>query len=251
MEKERKVERRPLLRAKANKAAEERLKLLVAIVSVSDATEITEICNRESAALSYALDGFGTARSSILDYLGLGEQAKKIVLSLFPESAEKSILDGVQKEMSLYLVGKGICFTMPLTGVSAIVANGLKKGGSKENKETAKGRNRKMNEERTHELIVVAVQNGFAEEAMEAARNAGAAGGTLVHAATLNDKKAEQLIGVTLQKETEILLILAKKEGKAAIMNAVRDTVGLKTDAGGVLFSLPVDKLVGVGAANE
>ncbi len=236
---------------KSGKKTGERIKLLVAIVGQGDAKEIAEICNREWAALSYAFDGMGTARNAVLDYLGLGEKAKKIVLSLIPESAEKSILEGVQKEMSLYLVGKGICFTLPLTGISSIVANGLIKSGGKDNKEKDEGRKRKMNEERTHELIIVALQNGFAEEAMEAARAAGAAGGTLIHAMTLNNAKAEQLIGVTLQKETEVLAILTKKEGKISIMNAIRDAVGLKTDAGGVLFSLPVDNLVGVGATSE
>ena len=249
MEKEKKTVKRTLTRSAPRKKETERVKLLIAIVSGSDATEITEICNRESAALSYVLDGFGTARTAILDYLGLGEQEKKIVFSLIPESAERAILDGIQKEMSLYLVGKGIGFTLPLTGVSAIVANGLIKGGHRDLKETSSGRKKKM--ERTHELIVVAVQSGFAEEVMEAARSAGAAGGTLIHAATLNNKKAEQIIGVTLQNETDILMILTKSEGKTAIMNAVRDAAGLKTDAGGVLFSLPVDNLVGVGGVSE
>lgn len=246
------LDRKGLIKSRRpSKKTEERIKLLVGIVGVEDAKEIAEICNKESAALSYAFDGMGTARNAVLDYLGLGEKAKKIVLSLIPESAEETILENIQKGMSLYLVGKGICFTLPLTGVSSIVANGLKKGGSKELKENNDGRNRKMNEERTHELIIVALENGFAEEAMEAARAAGAAGGTLVHAMTLNNAKAEQLIGVTLQKETEILVILTRKEGKIAIMNAIRDAAGLKTDAGGVLFSLPVDNLVGVGTAND
>ena len=243
---ERMTEKRPRP-ARRTKGGAERIKLLCAIVSGGDSKEIVEICNRESAALSYVAEGFGTARSAILDYLGLDEKEKHVVLALIPESAEQTVLDGGQKEMALYLVGKGICFTMPLTGVSSIVANGLLKGTSKEIKENQGRRTRKMQEERTHELIVVAVQNGYASEAMEAARHAGAGGGTLVHAATLNNQKAEQLIGVTLQKETEILLILTKKEGRDAIMTAIRDAVGLKTDAGGVLFSLPVDNLVGVG----
>lgn len=241
---------RALLSKGRRKKGEERIKLLCAIVGPADSLEITEICNRESAALSYALDGFGTARTAVLDYLGLGEQAKKLVWSLIPERAEKAILDGIQKEMSLYLVGKGICFTMPLTGVSQIVAGGLLKSGQ-QGKEVFDERSRKMNEERTHELIVIAVQNGYGADAMDAAREAGAAGGTILHAATINNQKAEQLIGVTLQKETEILLILTKREGKMAIMNAVKEKVGLKTDAGGVLFSLPVDSLVGVGAVSE
>lgn len=233
-------------------AIDGRVKLLIAIVSQEDALEITEICNREGAALNYSFEGFGTARTAILDYLGLGETEKRVVFSLIPESAERAILDGIKIEMSLYLVGKGICFTLPLTAVSSIVANGLLKGAPKENKELkTDGRKEKMKEERTYDLIVVALQDGFADEAMNAAREAGAAGGTLIHAATLNNRKAEQLIGVTLQQETEILLILTKSEGKVAIMRAIQETAGLKTDAGGVLFSMPVDNLVGVGGAQE
>ena len=101
---------------------------------------------------------------------------------------------------------------------------------------------------RMYDLIIAAMQSGFADDAMNAAREAGAAGGTLIHATTLNNRKAEQLIGITLQQETEILMILTKREGKLPIMRAIQETAGLKTDAGGVLFSLPVDNLIGVGS---
>ena len=169
-----------------------------------------------------------------------------MVLSLIPEPSERTVLEGIQKEMELYLVGKGICFTMPLTSVSSIVANGLLKAAPKE---AAAGRERKMNENsRIYDLVIAAMQSGFADEAMNAAREAGAAGGTLIHATMLNNRKAEQLIGVTFQEETEILMILTKREGKLPIMRAIQETAGLKTDAGGVLFSLPVDNLIGVGS---
>ena len=68
------MEKKSLIRPRKNaKKPSERIKLLVAIVGVEDAKEIAEICNRESAALSYAFDGMGTARNAVLDYLGLGE----------------------------------------------------------------------------------------------------------------------------------------------------------------------------------
>ena len=153
---------------------------------------------------------------------------------------------GIQKEMELYLVGKGICFTLPLTGVSSIVANGLLKGALQDKSNGREGR--MTAETRKYDLIVAAVESGYADEAMNAAREAGAAGGTLIKAMTLNNRKAEQLIGVTLQQETEILIILTKCEGKLPIMRAIQETAGLKTDAGGVLFSLPVDNLIGVGS---
>ena len=108
-----------------------------------------------------------------------------------------------------------------------------------------------MKKEREYSLLVTAMQKGFAEEAAEAARSAGAAGGTVLSAATLNDKKAEQLIGVTLQKETDILLILVKNEAKDAITRAILQKTGLKTDGGGIVFSLPVDEIAGVGDAGR
>ena len=244
-------------RTEAEKAKEKRrnpkngirMKLLVGVVNVGDDKKITEIANTYGAALSYKFDAFGTARTAVLDYLGLGETKKKLVVSIIPDTSERQILEGIQNEMSLYLVGRGICFTLPLTGVSSIVAHGLIKGVAQD-KNSGRDKMKDEKTERSYDLIVAAMQSGYAEDAMEAARSAGAAGGTLIHASTLNNRKAEQLIGVTLQQETEILMILTAREGKLEIMRAIQETAGLKTDAGGVLFSLPVDNLIGVGAMN-
>ena len=213
------------------------------ILTLRDAEKLTELINGSCAALSYEADAKGTARSSVLDYLGLGETEKKIVISLFPERAEEAVLKEIRENMHLYLAGKGICFTVPLTGASAIVANALRKSVP----DTEKNGGKKVKTQREYCLIVTAMQKGFAEEAMEAARAAGAAGGSVLTAATLGDKKAEQLIGVTLQKETDVLLILAKNDGKDAITEAILKKVGLKTDGGGVVFTLPVDSIAGVG----
>lgn len=219
------------------------LKALVGILTLRDAEKLTELINGSCAALSYEADAKGTARSSVLDYLGLGETEKKIVISLFPGRAEEAVLKEIRENMHLYLAGKGICFTVPLTGASAIVANALRKSVP----DTEKNGGKKVKTQREYCLIVTAMQKGFAEEAMEAARAAGAAGGSVLTAATLGDKKAEQLIGVTLQKETDVLLILAKNDGKDAITEAILKKVGLKTDGGGVVFTLPVDSIAGVG----
>lgn len=106
-------------------------------------------------------------------------------------------------------------------------------------------------EERKYDLIVVSVEANHVDEAIEAAQGAGAAGGTVVRARSLNNAKAEQFVGISLLDEREILLILTKKEGKLAIMQALSEKVGLKTEAGGVIFSLPVDRTAGISAADE
>ena len=225
-----------------------RVKLLVSIVNARDEVRLKEVIDECSVSLSLSFSGTGTAHSQVLDYLGIGETEKTVAFSLIPESDEETIMREIRTKISLYLVGRGISFTVPLTGISEIVANGITSAASSK---AVDGSKIMTNETRQYDLIVAAVAAGFAEEAMEAARSAGAAGGTIIHAHSLNNTKAEQFIGVSLLQEQDVLLILTKREGKFPIMQALFDKAGLKTQAGGVIFSVPVDKTAGISASDE
>ncbi len=222
-----------------------RTKLLVSIVNVRDEVRLKSILDDCSVALGVAFTATGTARSHVLDYLGIGETEKTMVLSLFPESDEEILIKNIRTKMSLYLVGRGISFTIPLTGISEIVANGLATAATGKITEADKFMN---DAERKYDLIIAAVDASYVDTAMEAARSAGAAGGTIIHARMLDNKKAQQFIGISLATEQEILLILARRDTKLAIMQTLFDRVGVKTNAGGIIFSLPVDRTVGINA---
>lgn len=226
----------------------QRVKLLFSVVGKDDGAALKEVLDDCSTSLGFVFSGTGTARSAMLDYLGIGQTEKAIVVSLIPENDEEKIMREIRSKMALYLVGRGISFTVPLTGVSEIVAGGICKAASEKSTE---GRKIMTDPERKYDLIVAAVAAGEADVAMEAARAAGAAGGTVVRARSIGNAKAEQFIGITLTQEQEILLILAKRESKLAIMNALSESAGLKTEAGGVIFSLPVDRTAGISAADE
>lgn len=226
----------------------QRTKLLVSVVNYDDAARFKQLLDEESAALGLTFAGTGTAHSAVLDYLGIGTTQKAVMLSLLPENDERAVLKAIRREFSRYRAGKGISFTVPLSGISEIVSNGLTGAAAEKNTE---GYRIMKDGDRTYDLIVVSVAAGHVDEAMEAARSAGAAGGTILRARSLGNEKAEQFIGINLAAEQEILLILAKREGKAAIMQALSDRVGLKSEAGGVIFSLPVDRTAGISAADE
>ena len=233
--------------AKPKAPRQNRAKLLISIVNRSDEVKLKTILDDVSVALSVAFAGTGTARSAVLNYFGIGETEKTIVLSLFPESDEDLVIREIRTKMAMYLVGRGISFTIPLTGVSEIVANGLANASTKK---TVVESTIMKDEKRTYDLIICAVNAEYSDKAMEAARSAGAAGGTVLYARMLDNKKANQFIGISLATEQEILLILTKREGKLAIMQALFDQVGVKTEAGGIIFSVPVDRTVGIGAAD-
>lgn len=227
----------------ALRARPPRCKLLFSIVNREDGRVLKETLDECSCAMSFAFAGTGTAHSAVLDYLGIGKIEKAILISLFPEPDEERLLQTIERKIMLYRAGRGISFTVPLSGISEIAAKGILSAAFEK---TLDGRKLMKDGDRKYDLIVASLAANHVDLAMEAARAAGAAGGTVVRARATDNQKAEQFIGITLMEERELLLILTKREGKLAIMQALNEKVGLKTEAGGVIFSLPVDKTAGI-----
>ena len=97
------------------------------------------------------------------------------------------------------------------------------------------------------ELIVVIVNHGFEEEVMSAARSAGAKGGTVFNArGTASANKEVKFLGVALHPNKEVILILTGIETRNDIMTAIKEKVGLTTPGAGILFSLPVESVLGI-----
>lgn len=97
-----------------------------------------------------------------------------------------------------------------------------------------------------HEVIFCVVNAGFTEAVMDAAREFGANGGTVIHARGTANSEAERLFGITIQPEKEIVMILVPSEIKDDILHALYKAVGLKTPGQGIAFSMPVDAAVGL-----
>lgn len=97
------------------------------------------------------------------------------------------------------------------------------------------------------QLVVCIVNSGFSDTVMEAAREAGARGGTKINARGTARQEAEATFGISIHPEKEIVLILANEDIRDAILHAIYKSVGLNSPAQGIAFSLPVDDTVGLG----
>lgn len=102
-----------------------------------------------------------------------------------------------------------------------------------------------------YKCILAVVNNGFAEEAMEAAKDCGATGGTILHARGTVSKEAESAFNIAIQSDKELLMIIAKAEHTDAILKGLYHAVGTATKAQGIVFALPVDETVGLGTAQN
>lgn len=98
-----------------------------------------------------------------------------------------------------------------------------------------------------YQVILCIVNSGFTEQAMDAAKQFGARGGTVFHARGTVSKEAEKFFNITVQPEKEIVMILVEGKHKDNILRALYNAVGTNTQAQGIAFSLPVDEVVGFG----
>lgn len=97
-----------------------------------------------------------------------------------------------------------------------------------------------------YEMICCIVNAGYSETVMDAAREFGARGGTVVHARGTANPEAETFFHITVQPEKEMVMILVPAKLKDDILHALYKAVGLNTPGQGIAFSLPVDRAIGL-----
>ena len=96
-------------------------------------------------------------------------------------------------------------------------------------------------------VIFTIVNEGFSDSVMSAAREAGAKGGTVIDARGTANAEAKALFDLEISGEKEIVVILVKEELKDSILKAINREVGLNKPGQGIVFSMPVDSVVGIG----
>ena len=96
-----------------------------------------------------------------------------------------------------------------------------------------------------HELIVAVCSQGCTDMVMNAARAAGARGGTVLHGKGTGAKGAPKFYNITIAQEKEMILIITEQENKLKIMQAISAKCGLHSEADGLVLSLPIDTVIG------
>ncbi|MBR7091442.1 MAG: hypothetical protein IKC79_03230, partial [Clostridia bacterium] len=95
-------------------------------------------------------------------------------------------------------------------------------------------------------LIVTIVHRGFSDPVINIAKSAGAEGATILTGRGTSIHETDVVLGVQIQPEKEILLILVKKNLRRKIMKAITTQAGLSSQGRGLCFSIPVDEVGGI-----
>ncbi|GAB6390690.1 MAG: nitrogen regulatory protein P-II/hypothetical protein [Treponematales bacterium] len=220
------------------------LRLVFFIVEWERTKTVSQIFEAEHVRFHFIVKARGTASSDILDLLGIGKSDKGVVLCLEQAVMVPVLVKEVRKTLGSTTPGAGIAFTVPLSGINTPVLQVFKDSVHKNEKLSERGEGNMA--EIKNDLIVSIINQGYSDEFMAAAKAAGARGGTVINARGLAHEGPVKFFGVSVQDETEIILILTAREKKAAIMKAVSESYGIASKAGGIIFSLPADTVAGL-----
>ena len=217
-------------------------RLLIAITDIGDERKVQDAFYASKAHIRYQLYGEGTAPSLILDILG-ASKARHITCGLVPKSQVNSVFKILDDKLHLSKKGHGIAFTIPINAMQTRLFNLMMQN----DQSIEQGDEKIMSENSGFCAIVVSVNSGFSDDVVEVARNSGAGGGTIMKGMREESGEVATQFSIPLKDEQDFVMILVPRDKKPDIMNAIREKCGMKTDAKGVIFALPIEDVFGIG----
>ena len=212
--------------------------MMITIALKKDSEQLREIMNNNNVTMPLVRFGKGTATNEIMNYLGIEDKEKCIIYSTMSYQKSKLVMRDIRECNASGKKRKIISFTIPISSIGGQSSiNGLM-GKCKEE-------NEKMEVNKEFEVIIAIINRGYVDVVMDVAREAGAKGGTVVHARGTGIEQSEKFFGMTIGAEKEMLYIITNKKDKQAIMKAIIEKAGNSTPAETLLFSVPTVDVAG------
>ena len=203
-------------------------KLIMCIVPHNSGELITNAAKEAGAGGGTIIMGRGTASNSVLQLLGLGDTSKDITINIVERDIAKKVCEKIEQACNTKKTHFGLLVILDVNGF-------IKAGGIGKNSETTTENSGEDNME-NYEMINIIVNKGYAEDAMAAARKAGAGGGTIIGARGTAKEGDSTFFGVEIVPEKEMLMILVPQEKKQDIVKAISELSCFAKAGSGIIF---------------
>ncbi len=217
---------------------------IISIVSPQSIEELMTIHSELSVPVSATFLGRGTASRSMLDLLGIESNKKRIVISVANTQKSLQLIHEIKRRLYIGIPRQGVVVSMPIKSIGGGKMVNILSEGEMPAKQMPQVSD-------MFELIIIISNEGRTDDVMNAARHAGAAGGTVLHGKGTTSEEMARFLNLSITSEKEVILIVAKKEQKTEIMRAVLEKAGPGTKAGAIIFSLPVSSVAGIGMSGD
>ncbi len=229
----------------------EGLQLVMTITDRHKADRVVRIFRENNVFTTDVTLGTGTASKELLDYLYLTPSEKTVVIGIITDSGVVQLFKDFRHKMYIDVPGNGIVVSAPLSSVGGkrsfeYIIDGQTLGTVDMVPSIFSEREKKMAANSDFELLFVIANEGYTDMIMDAARSAGASGGTVIKAKGTGAEYTEKFFGFSIATEKEIHLIVVPVNDRNAIMKTIMEKAGLDSKAQSIVFSLPLSHAIGL-----
>ena len=215
-------------------------RVLIAVVAHNKATVVSDAAKAAGSSGGTVLYARSISPSIIANALGFGERKQDIVVILCAQSDATHIFEAIHDACKRQRRGFGLLCAVD---AEALIKAGAITGGVSC---PTTGEEENMAGDK-QSLILVILNRGYADDAMAAARKAGAGGGTVINARGTAREDDAKFFGVHIVPEKEMLAIVVSAEQKEAVLEAIRTLPCLQEPGSGIAFCAYVDSFCTLG----
>ena len=214
------------------------MNIVLSIIYPAGLKILTDIHQNLRLPFTMVLHGRGTATDRMLDLLGIESRENRIVLTVADPQKTRELIEEQRRVLYLGMPGNGLVIALPIKSI----------GGGKTLAYLSGDASPKYTPEAAydHELILAIANEGCTDMVMDAARAAGATGGTVIHGKGVGQENAKKFFNVSIAQEKDVVMIVTYRPQKAAIMQSILKLAGPDSKAGAIVLSLPVSEIAGL-----
>ncbi|MDR2050194.1 MAG: P-II family nitrogen regulator [Deltaproteobacteria bacterium] len=224
--------------------------LVISIVPRGQGEKIMRAVRRAGARGGTILEGRGSVNNKLARILGLDSRAVELVFTLVDSGILEAVFEALATDEDILKLPEGAAMHLNARGI--LRREILPPGARAETPETDifsvnPQAGRSAMSQAKYELITVIANTGFSEEIMEAARGAGAPGGTIMNAKGTGRAEDVKFFGITIVPEKEFIILVVPKNKTKAVLKAIQDLPSMSQAGVGIIYCLDVTRFVQLG----
>lgn len=202
----------------------EGIELICVIVNSGLASKVVKHAKKSGVTGATILLGTGTIKSSILEFLGINESMKEIVLMAADEKTTKNTLEELNTKFQFYKTNHGVAFSTSIKnviGITSIKCDEFKERGG---------------EMADYNIVFTIVDRGDGSRVVDAANSAGSRGATILHGRGSGIHDTAKVFGMEIEPEKEIVIIISPSKLTEGIVSSINKEMNVDKPGNGIIF---------------
>ena len=209
--------------------------LVICVVNSGHGSKVLKIAKNYGIRGGTICMGTGLVHNRLLEFLDLDDIRREIVFMATEKEIAGTVTQGLNKEMAFRKPNHGIVFSVPIECLY-----GTQICGDNNRSEN------KVVENTMFSAIFTVVDRGIGEDVVDASKEAGARGATIIHARGSGIHETEMLFAMQIEPEKDMVLILAKSEMCDDIISSIRNRINIDDPGTGIIFTLGINNAYGL-----